>query len=269
MEERIGALDGQREQLNQKQGEIDQAYQRYMDYTVEDEAQRPADWTEELMWEYEEAYYDLENEVQQLQRQVDEVSALKSERDEIARQEQETRNSEYQDKADRWPELTSQYFDAKAELEQSKFQTWRSEEELQHIRENFDHLYNEFENYFWEIVHFRSEQAREKAVSEDMNEVYADRTKKEEDFTEMMKTWKDPLDDQKELLKNYQDAVERLTGEKAEAKAALDTAREERDADPNNQEKIDTFNAAEQTYNQKDGHLTEAQQGVDTEEPKV
>merc|ERR1711998_700123 len=111
-----------------------------------------------------------------------------------------------------------------AELEQSKFQTWRSEEERQHIRENFDHLYNEFENFFWEIVHFRSEQQREKAVSEDMNEVYADRTKKEEDFTEMMKQWKDPLDDQKELLKNYQDAVERLTGEKAEAKQAMDTA---------------------------------------------
>jgi hypothetical protein len=55
-----------------------------MDYTVEDVEQRPADWTEELMWEYEEAYYDLENEVQQLQRQVDEVSALKSQRDEIA-----------------------------------------------------------------------------------------------------------------------------------------------------------------------------------------
>lgn len=142
MEERIGALEGQREQLNEKQAQIDQAYTRYMDYTTEDEQNRPADWTEELMWEYEEAYYDLENEVQQLQRQVDEVSALKSARDEIANEEKEKRREQYQEKADVWPELTSQYFDAKAELEQSKMQTWRSEDELHHIRENFDNLYH-------------------------------------------------------------------------------------------------------------------------------
>lgn len=95
MEERIGALEGQREQLNEKQAQIDQAYTRYMDYTTEDEQNRPADWTEELMWEYEEAYYDLENEVQQLQRQVDEVSALKSARDEIANEENEKRREVY------------------------------------------------------------------------------------------------------------------------------------------------------------------------------
>lgn len=77
------------------------------------------------------------------------------------------------------------------------------------------------------------------------------------------------MDDQKELLKNYQDAVQRLTGEKAEAKAAMDTAEQERDADSENQEKIEAFNQAEQTFNQKSGELTEAQQGVDREEPKV
>lgn len=49
----------------------------------------------------------------------------------------------------------------------------------------------------------------------------------------------------------------------------MDTAEQERDADSENQEKIEAFNQAEQTFNQKSGELTEAQQGVDREEPKV
>jgi Tfp pilus assembly protein PilX len=60
----------------------------------------------------------------------------------------------------------------------------------------------------------------------------------------MMKEWKDPLDDQKVLVKNYKDSVERLTGEKRDAKTALDEAEAALVGDENNQEKIDTKNAA-------------------------
>lgn len=52
------------------------------------------------------------------------------------------------------------------------------------------------------------------------------------------------MDDQKELVKNYKDAVERLTGEKEELKTALDEAEAALVGDENNQQKIDTKNAA-------------------------
>jgi hypothetical protein len=49
-----------------------------------------------------------------------------------------------------------------------------------------------------------------------------------------MKEWKDPLDEKKALVKNYSDAVERLTGEKAEAKTDLDKADNELNGEPDN-----------------------------------
>jgi chromosome segregation ATPase len=78
-----------------------------------------------------------------------------------------------------------------------------------------------------------------------------------------MKEWKDPLDEKKALVKNYSDAVERLTGEKAEAKTDLDKADNELNGEPDNQEKKDAMAAAQEVYDKAKADLTEAQGGYE------
>jgi len=67
---RIDGLQGKVDELATLEGEVAEAKARFDSYSNSVVADRPADWTQDLMEQYEEAFYDLQREAMELGRTV-------------------------------------------------------------------------------------------------------------------------------------------------------------------------------------------------------
>lgn len=70
-----------------KEDEVTYLKSLYDEYNVQDESQRPPDWTEDLVAEFENAFYAAKAEVLEFKRGVDEVEGLKTVQDEAKAEE--------------------------------------------------------------------------------------------------------------------------------------------------------------------------------------
>lgn len=83
-QERVDGLEQRRDDLAMKQEELDWAKQIYDEYAVEDATQRPGDWTEQLLEDYEWEYNNFQAELAEIKRDIKEIEGLKKEFDDAA-----------------------------------------------------------------------------------------------------------------------------------------------------------------------------------------
>ena len=72
-QERVDGLEQRRDDLAMKQEELDWAKQIYDEYAVEDATQRPGDWTEQLLEDYEWEYNNFQAELAEIKRDIKEI----------------------------------------------------------------------------------------------------------------------------------------------------------------------------------------------------
>lgn len=86
-------------------------------WTDENSADRPEDWTEELLAELEERFYDLQAEVKQMEKHVKETQKMKDEADEAQWELDNQLRAQYDEVDWEWSGIIERLFDAKAVYE--------------------------------------------------------------------------------------------------------------------------------------------------------
>lgn len=93
---KIEALEDDRAALAEQRGLLEEAKALYESYTVENEQDRPADYSEDRLEEVEFAFFNLEAHVRELQKELEKVEGLKQAVDDALAAQQEKFNMDLQ-----------------------------------------------------------------------------------------------------------------------------------------------------------------------------
>lgn len=136
-----------------KEDEVQYLKSLYDEYNVEDESQRPPDWTQELVTEFENAFYAAQADALSFKNEVAGVEKLKTKQEEAFAEIRQQESERLGEAMNNMPGLEDALYESKAAYEEARLYTTVGPEALQDLA---DAYYNA-ENAYWENRHIISE----------------------------------------------------------------------------------------------------------------
>lgn len=218
----------------------------------------PWDWTEELMWQFEEEFYAAKDTYQKLNKSLEGVRKIKEEVDRVKKEQADKLKQDAEEARESRKAIVKAVDAARIKFEEYKLVDGT---EIRFYQENLNemkHAYEEALNAYYENTHMLEQLAFQEAqegAMDELMEVYNQREQDKAGDENELQNFKGAYDQAKTAAKAEQDKLNDFRDDAAKAKKALTKAENALAEDPNNQNLIDAKNQAEQNFNEKDGKI--------------